>query len=124
MVGGLGFVADAGVLEGLVAMGVAPALARVLSIGCALQVTYLLHGRFTFRAQGSFTLRRWVHFMLCNALGACVNYGVFVGVMAAALLGDGATNRYLALVISTAVALGVNYFMNRRWVFLPHGGAR
>jgi putative flippase GtrA len=116
LVGLVGFAVDAGALEGFVALGLSPAAARVLSITVALQATYILHKRFTFRATE--TANPWPKFMLANALGALINYLTFLVVMA--LIGtafQALEARQSALLAGTATALLVNYWMNHRFVF-------
>lgn len=117
MVGGIGFITDATLLELGVAAGLAPEVARAFSVLVALQVTYLLHRSFTFRAEQGGGVRRWLVFLAANLVGSAVNYGVFMLGLALMALADARIERMLALSISTVVSLGVNYTMNRVFVF-------
>jgi putative flippase GtrA len=115
MVGLVGFAVDAATLELLVAADILPLIARIASIGMALQITYMLHSRVTFHQ--AFTARRWWPFMLANGLGAGINYGVFMAVWLLHTMDNSTHQRYVALLASTAVALCFNYWANRRFVF-------
>ena len=117
MVGGTGSVVDAGVMEALVACGLPAAMARLLSILTALQVTYFLHGTFTFRDHDGYRLRGWAKFMGCNLTGALINYLLFLAVLSCTPFGEPRLDRLTGLVVGTGVALWFNYWANRRFVF-------
>lgn len=117
VVGGTGFVVDAGILEMFCHYGVSAPIARAVSIAVALQVTFLLHGFYTFKTRGGFSRQRWLQFMLFNLVGAALNYGTFLLVLMLPLLEEPLPHRYLALVMGTAVGLVFNYTSNRRFVF-------
>ncbi len=117
VVGGTGFITDALLLELGVAAGLRPEVARAFSILVVLQLTYALHRSYTFRAESGGGVRRWVRFLAVNLIGVAVNYGVFVLSLMLLTLEDARAERWLALVIGTAVSLLVNYTLNRRLVF-------
>jgi putative flippase GtrA len=117
LVGLLGFMVDAGLLELLVAYGLPAAFARVGSITVALQFTYFVHGTFTYRAHAGYNLVGWARFMASNALGGAINYTVFVALLAAPLGTTEQTSRLLALFAGTGLALLFNYWANRRFAF-------
>lgn len=117
MVGALAFMVDAGTLELLVALGLPALTARILSIAVALQLSYLLHGAFTYRAHGGYSVKRWRLFMLSNLLGAAINYVLFAGVLSAVLIADAQSSRLIALTAGTSVALFFNHWANRRFAF-------
>lgn len=114
---------DAAILEFLVLGQVPASIARVISIAIALQVSYLLHRRFTFSSRQPHSPRRWGKFMAANLIGAVINYSVFLGLVAASLSDDADTARGLALLGSTATALVFNYWANRTLVFMPSASA-
>lgn len=118
MFGGLAFIVDAAILEFLVLGQVPASTARVISIAIAMQVSYLLHRRFTFSSRHPHSSRRWGKFMATNLIGAVINYSVFVGLLTVPLSEDADTARALALFGSTAVALVFNYWANRTLVFV------
>jgi putative flippase GtrA len=117
VVGGIGFLTDAMMLELGVSAGLEPHIARVFSVVVALQVTYVLHRSFTFRGRNGKGFNRWLLFLGVNLVGCAVNYTVFVLVLAYVLHGEGRLERMIALCMSTGVSLLVNYTMNRLFVF-------
>lgn len=117
LVGGLAFIVDAGLLELLVAAGLPAGAARAISIAVALQCSFFMHGAFTYRAHRGFCVKSWQRFMLSNLLGAAINYGIFVALLQAALGNTPQTDRLLALVAGTTVALFFNHWANRRFAF-------
>jgi putative flippase GtrA len=117
LVGGMAFMIDAMILEFLVWAGLPALVARVVSIGVALQFSYLLHSRFTFRDHARSGASTWLSFISSNLIGAIINYGVFCLVLYAQLVESEQISRLMALVAGTAVALFFNYWANRRFVF-------
>ena len=74
----LGFVVDAAILRAGLAFG-APAWVRVVSLICAMQVTFTINGLMVFRTLTWRTLpRQWSSYMLTNGLGNFCNYWIFV----------------------------------------------
>lgn len=117
VVGFLAFLVDSGLLELLVLTGLSPVTARAASIAVALQCAYFLHGAFTFRAHRGYSRAGWGKFMLSNLMGAALNYGVFLLVLAVQVSTDARIARLAALLSGTMVALLFNYWANRRFVF-------
>ena len=119
-VGGIGFIADAGLLFCLTMyLALDPYLARVLSILVALTVTWGLHRRWTFKSRRAGRLAEWTRFALVNGGGGTVNYLVY----ALVLLLLPAAGPILALIAGSAVALLVNYLGSRFWAFRSRGAA-
>lgn len=123
LVGGIAFLIDALILEFLVLGSVPPLIARVISIAIAMQVSYALHRRFTFRNRHAHNTVRWGKFMASNLIGAAINYGVFAGVLQFAFSDDTQITRLIALISGTMVALVFNYWVNRCYVFAPDSKA-
>lgn len=119
VVGFTAFCVDTALLELLVRLGLSSFLARCISLGVALQVSYFLHGVYTYRNHQGYSIRHWLQFIASNLLGAGINYAVFVVMLFVAPFGEGFLTRLSALVAGTAVALGFNYWANRRFVFIP-----
>lgn len=120
LVGGFGLLVDACFMELFVHWGLQAPIARLGSMAIALQCNYLLHARFTFHhaKDKPLTLRDWSMFMLVNATGAAVNYLVFLAIWKFVPLGGGLIHRQIALAGGTGVGLMLNYWSNRRFVFL------
>jgi putative flippase GtrA len=75
----LGFATDATILHGLMWAGVPAAWARVVSLFCAMQVTFLVNGLFVFRCLDlARPWRQWVGYMTTNGVGNFCNYWIFV----------------------------------------------
>ncbi len=142
LVGGVGFLVDSVVTNLLFFLFGDSSIdfvliARLVGMFAALQSTYGLHRVFTFRGQTAHSGRTWAKFMQLNALGAGINYVVFV--ITGALL-----TRWLvpiltasesfysplidarmvilmavetSLIAGTAAGLLFNYWANRRFVF-------
>lgn len=81
IVGGIGFVVDAGIVTVLVrGLGMDPYAGRVLSFLAGATTTWYLNRTFTFangRSAGS-RGRQWLRFVAVNSGGALINYGVYV----------------------------------------------
>jgi putative flippase GtrA len=74
----LGFVVDAVILRFGLAFGT-PAWVRVISLFCAMQVTFTVNGLLVFRTLTWKTLpRQWASYMLTNGFGNFCNYWIFV----------------------------------------------
>ena len=111
LVGAIGFLVDAGAIELLVRQGWAGLyLGRVLSYLLAATITWRLNSRFTFRRDSS-----WWLYVLLNAAGACVNYGVYVGVLWLVPLTRSVPS--MAVAVGAASGLLVNFTANRWLVF-------
>lgn len=116
LVGGVGFVVDAGALLLLIGAGLDRYSGRVLSYLAAATVTWVLNRRYTFAGAAPQALhRQWAHYVGVNALGAGVNYLVYVG----CLLASDTFYRHpvLAVAAGSAVALVFNFAANRYLVF-------
>lgn len=117
IVGGIAFVVDAGLLELLVSTGLATFVARIFSIAAALQVSYVLHGGFTYREHAGYSKAGWLKFMASNLIGNCLNYAMFVAALSLTITKDARDARLIALVAATLVAMCFNYWANRRFAF-------
>jgi putative flippase GtrA len=75
----VGFATDAAILHLGVAGGMEPAWARVISLICAMQVTFVINGLLVFK---TLDRRRWPHqwlrYMLAGGFGNLCNYWIFV----------------------------------------------
>ncbi|RJS93285.1 GtrA family protein [Salinisphaera sp. Q1T1-3] len=116
-VGGVAFGVDMTVLGGLVhGLGLAPAIARGLSILAALSVAWYINRRVTFAAAGGGGhLGEWLSYLAVNALGMGLNYGIYVAIVSLTRLG--AAHPLLSVVPGGVLALGVNYGLASRLIF-------
>ena len=83
IVGGVGFLVDAGVLMALTrGAGLDPYSGRVLSFLAASSTTWWLNRIFTFtRAARHPLARQWARFVIVSIGGALINYGVYVATL-------------------------------------------
>ena len=117
IVGGIGFIVDAGSLSLLIdftAMGLL--WSRVVSYLIAATVTWILHRHFTFpHGRNAPHGPQWVRFVVVNGVGAGINYGIYaVLVLNLALFAHWPV---LAVAVGSGAALVFNYLASRRHVF-------
>ena len=98
--------------------GLRPWSARLIALMCAMNVTFLINGRFVFRA---LTRRRflaqWAAYMVNSAFGNFCNYWIFVTLESTHLPVIG--NPYIALFAGSMAAWVINFTGAR---FLVFGG--
>jgi len=75
----IGFATDAVLLHIGIASGIEPAWSRVISLICAMQVTFIINGLGVFRSlDRKHWPRQWARYMLSNGFGNFCNYWIFV----------------------------------------------
>jgi len=113
-VGGIGFVADAGLLALLLAATpLGPFVARLVSIAFGLTVTWLFNRTLTFGPSGRSMLREGARYGGVGITTSIVNYLVYGGL----LLAMPWMAPLLALVIASLVAMTFSYIGYSRLVF-------
>lgn len=125
-VGGL-FVDMAALAVALHLLGLDPYGGRVFSYLMAATFTWYLNRRFTFvGVSRRAALRQWAKFLAANAVGAVVNYGVYVlvlrvgpGILAALGLADmlGGLLPYAGVAAGSVSGLVFNFAMSKFVVF-------
>lgn len=114
LTGGIGFLADAGALALLLASTpLDPFTARVVSIGFALTVTWLINRNFTFRPSSRGVVREGARYGGVGIGVSIVNYLAYAGALA---LVPGLPP-LLALAFGSAVAIAASWFGYSRLVF-------
>jgi putative flippase GtrA len=115
-VGLLGLCVDAALLRIGVGVGMTPAIARIISLFCAMQVTFAINGLHVFRCleRGKW-LRQWAGYMTANGLGNLCNYWIFVTLISTHW--PIASNHYVALLAGSFAAYLINYGSTRLLVF-------
>jgi putative flippase GtrA len=112
----LGFVTDFCLLKLAGHMGLEPAWARVVSLTCAMQLTFWINGLFVFRC-----LTRkswggaWLGYMVTNGFGNFCNYWAFVTLVS--LHNPILSNHLLDLVVGGLIAWMINYTCARYLIF-------
>ena len=115
----IGFAVSALILHLGLEAGLRPWAARLIALLCAMHVTFLINGRFVFRA---LTRRRflaqWAAYVTNSAFGNFYNYWVFVTLESTHREVIG--NPYVALLAGSIVAWAINFTGAR---FVVFGGA-
>ena len=118
----IGFAIDAGVLHAGIAFGLEPAIARVVSLFCAMQATFAINGSLVFRCLTRANLaRHWAGYMTTSGVGNFCNYWIFVTLVS--LHWRFVSNNFVALSAGSIFAWLVNYAGARLIVFRRGGGA-
>lgn len=115
VVGVVGFVVDGGLLQLLVASGLAgPIVARLVSFPSAVLVTWALNRRVTFADRGPL-LRSLLRYVLVSAAGTTLNFVVY----SALVLGSAwmAAHPLLPFAVASVLAMTVNYLGARHFAF-------
>jgi putative flippase GtrA len=117
VVGVVGFVVDAGVLQLGLQLGAGPWLGRVFSYLAAATVTFSLNRIWTFRmADRSRPFARdWSVFLLVNLVGFVCNYGTYAVLIA----GVPSVREMPVLGVAAGSLAGMagNFLLSRRYVF-------
>jgi putative flippase GtrA len=114
LVGGLGFMADAIVLEILSRFaGWTPLAGRLVAIAIAGALTYALNRSLTFKMQSRANVAEGGRYALGLALTSGLNYAVFAAVLA---LFPGVLP-FVALVVASATAMSASFIWQSRVVF-------
>jgi len=114
IVGGIGFVADAGVLALLLSFTpLGPFVARLVSIGVALGVTWLCNRTLTFQPSQRGMLREGARYGGVGITTSIVNYLVYSGL----LLAVPSMPPLAAMVVASLAAMVLSYLGYSRLVF-------
>jgi putative flippase GtrA len=124
IVGGIGFVVDAGVLMGLVrGLALDPYSARVASFLAASSTTWYLNRIFTFRSDAHHhpVARQWATFVLVSVGGALINYGIYVATLQLWPLAR--MWPVIGVALGSLGGMGFNFPMSKLVVFRPSSSA-
>jgi len=115
VVGGVSFAVDAGILALLVYQAnVGYIASRLISVLLAVSVAFVLNARFTFLVRVADA--RFMRYVCIQALGGGLNFGVYSTLV---LHGPLAGRPLWSLICGAAVATVNNFFLSRRFVYLP-----
>ncbi len=118
LVGGTGFLVDAGLLALLLHGGLTPLPARLVSILVALTATWQLNRRVTFSMGGAGSLGEFGQYLGLGAATSALNYAIY-----AALLASGVTNSpFVALMAGSAAAMVVTFVGLDQVIFRKRAG--
>ena len=113
LVGLVGFLVDAGLLQGLLGAGLGPFSARLISISIAVAVTFLLNRGWAFGTGGRDWRTELAAYIGVAAASALLNYAIF----AAILFLRPATPAFLALIVASGTAMAASYLGYGGFVF-------
>jgi putative flippase GtrA len=116
VVGTIGFVVDAGILQALVSgLGADPYAARVVSFLAAASVTWWLNRRFTFAVSTRPSRAEWLRYVGFMVLGALANYGAYaIAITVSELV---RANLWLGVALGSVCGLAINFATSRAFVF-------
>ena len=117
-VSGLAFGVDMSVLAVLVhGLGWPGLVSRIVSIVSATSSSWFVNRHATFAARaGPGWGREWARYLAVNAIGMGLNYGIYALIVAGTVFGK--THPLWAVVPGGVLAMGLNYGLTRRWVFV------
>lgn len=117
VIGCVGFCVDAAVLTAVVAaLGVNLYVGRVVSFLTAATATWALNRRFTFRhAASASQAAEWLRFVLSNAIGGGVNFGVYSWLVADYAVAH--EHPILGVACGSIAGMLVNFSMTKMFVF-------
>jgi hypothetical protein len=114
-----GFATDAGLLHFALEAGATPAVARIISLICALQIGFFVNVALVRKAgDGSPSLPQWARYMASQSLGNFCNYAIFVWLVS--MHWHAFSNHAVALTIGAVSGWFVNYAGARFAVFHRH----
>jgi putative flippase GtrA len=112
----VGFLLDALALRIGLGLGLTVAVSRLLSLGVALQATFLLSRAFVFHvSERSDLLGQWWRFMIANGFGGLCNFWVYLFLMGFAWAGP--FGFWAPLLLSASSAYVINYAGARLFVY-------
>jgi putative flippase GtrA len=116
VVGTIGFVIDAGVLQALVSgAGVNPYAARVGSFLVAVTATWWLNRHYTFAVTRRPTHAEWVRYVSFMVVGATANYAAFA--IAITVWDLARANLWIGVAIGSLTGMGINFTTSRTLIF-------
>lgn len=108
LVGTVGFVIDAGILQVLVVGAQSNIYAsRLVSFLAAATATWWMNRRYTFGVQRQPSRAEWLRYIALMVLGAVINYGVYALCVTVWILAR--EQPWLAVALGSVAGLGANY---------------
>ena len=106
IVGGIGFVVDAGVVTGLIHSGLDPFSSRVFSMVIATLVTWRLNRSFTFTPSRTSQASEGVRYAMVAAAAALANYLIYAALVMSSIHVIPA----VAVAIASGISMWISYF--------------
>jgi putative flippase GtrA len=111
VVGGSGFLIDAGLTQLLLVLGIEPWLARIPAILTAMTFTWLANRQFTYRVETSRSVREAGRYALVAVFTALINYALYILFVTMGLW------PVAAVALATAVQTVLSFHGYRLFVF-------
>jgi putative flippase GtrA len=123
IVGGIGFLVDAGVLYAMLALGLDPYGGRVVSFLAAASATWILNRSFTFRRDSppngiysdTHPAGEWLIYLGLMAIGGLVNYGTYAA--AVALFEPVHRIPVIGVALGSIAGMAINFWTSKTMVF-------
>ena len=119
VVGGLGFVVDAGLTVTLIQAGMDPFSARLIAIALAMLVTWRLNRALTFGASATSQKTEGLRYSAVAVTAATINYASYV----ALILIIPAIMPVLAIALATGLSMSVSYLGYAHFAFRGQNSA-
>ena len=110
-VGGSGFLIDAGGTYLLIALGIAPWLARIPAIAVAMIFTWVANRHFTYKVTTARSANEAIRYMVVAAVMALLNYLIYLALIEAGIA------PVAAVTIATACQTLISFYSYRHFVF-------
>ena len=86
IVGGVGFLIDAGLVYGLSRLGMSPIFARIPAISMAILVTWVLNRKLTFAVENPASAGELTRYLGVALISALLNFAVYSALVVAGIL--------------------------------------
>jgi putative flippase GtrA len=114
MIGGTGFIIDTSLFS-LLHHDLSYALARMMSIITAMTFTWLANRTFTFKTGKKITHQELFRYIGSNAIGASINFGVFISLCNTSIFFK---EYYLIpLALATSISMVWNFTLAKYYIF-------
>lgn len=119
IVGGGGFLIDAGVLSALIHLGQGVFVSRLLSFSTAVLFTWLLNHFWSFRQSAPKSIRNLASYLAIQTTGAAINFSIFFSLMWAWPI----LHRYptVPLAIASILVMMFNFSMTKKFALNKNG---
>jgi putative flippase GtrA len=123
MVGGIGFLVDAGLLYVMLGLGLGPYSGRVVSFLVAATTTWILNRSFTFRRESpseTHPAGEWLAYLGLMVIGGMVNYGTYA--LAVAFSDPVRRHPEIGVALGSIAGMAINFWSAKTMVFERKAG--
>ena len=118
IVGGIGFLVDAGLLHLMLKLGLGYYGGRLISFLAAATATWILNRSFTFRrdsAAAAHPAGEWLAYLGLMVIGGLVNYGTYA--LAVTLLEPVEQHPVIGVALGSIAGMAINFWTSKTLVF-------